>query len=74
LTTATGTDKDHRNAMRPHKFAVGQVVEFVASASDVHVTPGRYIVQQLLQSESPAISPKAHSAEPIAAIKLAADD
>ena len=38
--------------MPAHKFALGQVVEFVPSAGDGHVAQGAYIVQRLMPSDT----------------------
>jgi hypothetical protein len=38
--------------MSRHKFAAGQVVEFIPGPDDVHVPRGQYVVQRLLPSET----------------------
>ena len=38
--------------MSRHKFAVGQVVNYVHGPGDVHVPPGKYNIQRLLPSDA----------------------
>jgi hypothetical protein len=38
--------------MLAHKFGIGQMVECLPSANDVHVPPGPYIVQRCLPSDT----------------------
>jgi hypothetical protein len=38
--------------MRRHKFAVGQIVDFLPGPADANVPRGRYTIQRLMPSET----------------------